>query len=87
MNPVASTVANYSGRASSFASWAFGSEAAGGAAARDIFLRALRRTFPSEQLKIMDAGCGPGRDLLAFKKLGLYAVPGPFFTGQCHRSE
>lgn len=66
-----STVANYTGRAESFRQWAFSTEAAAASGARNVFLEQLQRTFPrQEKLRILDAGCGPGRDLLAFCALG-----------------
>lgn len=69
---VESTVRNYSGRVDSFAAWADGSQAASGEVARNLFLQCLQSVplSPSDReralYRVLDAGCGPGRDLAAF---------------------
>ena len=60
--------ANYQGRAASFARWADGAEAHPAAAVRGIFLRNLprRKSTPQDKLRVLDLGCGNGRDLAVF---------------------
>lgn len=64
------TVANYEGRISSYTEWAFGSQAAEAAKARDALTSQLSTSFPdTTALRIADIGCGPGRDMLQFLSL------------------
>uniref|UniRef100_A0A7S0FRW8 Methyltransferase domain-containing protein n=1 Tax=Pyrodinium bahamense TaxID=73915 RepID=A0A7S0FRW8_9DINO len=65
------TVAYYARRAGDFCRCAFGPSAKAAADARARFLRQLQAAWPVEpRLRILDAGCGPGRDLAAFCQLG-----------------
>lgn len=65
-----STVRNYAGRSDSFSSWALDHDnASAGRVARETFMSALRTRFPYGTLRILDVGCGSGRDVLAFNKL------------------
>eukprot|EP01013_Petalomonas_cantuscygni_P003165 TRINITY_DN13319_c0_g1_i1.p1 TRINITY_DN13319_c0_g1~~TRINITY_DN13319_c0_g1_i1.p1 ORF type:complete len:277 (-),score=9.70 TRINITY_DN13319_c0_g1_i1:351-1115(-) len=71
-------VTNYSGRVGSFSSWATSDadNLAGSAAARRLFITALQSSFPdipSTSLRVLDAGCGPGRDLQAFRQSNFQA--------------
>jgi SAM-dependent methyltransferase len=78
-----STVANYEGRASSFTQWAWGSEAAAASHIRDLFLEQLsKQTTGAQPTRVLDVGCGPGRDVLAFSAKGCFSVgiePSPAF--------
>ena len=70
------TVINYAGRAEGFAQWASDdSNARAAEALRVRFLRAIagnrgRPARGASQLRILDVGCGPGRDIAAFSALG-----------------
>jgi len=73
---VRNTVANYDGRASEFHNWSLTeSEASAGAAARELFISTLRDQFLGHRvrLRVLDGGCGGGRDLKGFKDAGLHA--------------
>lgn len=72
-----STVQNYESRATRFESWSYEPNNAQGALkARALFLTHLLAAYKDspEDLCILDAGCGPGRDMLEFKKEGLQVV-------------
>jgi len=62
------TVQNYSGRASSFSKWAEEPENTQSAeCARNTFTEQVKTAHPTiRPLRIIDAGCGSGRDLQAF---------------------
>ena len=64
----AANAANYAGRAESFARWADGSQVASAITARGMFIRHLppRHSTADDPLRILDLGCGNGRDLAVF---------------------
>lgn len=68
-----STVKNYDERAKSYTDWAFGSEAAAADAACDKFLSYIASDHGKRRV-IVDVGCGPGRDLITFGKIGFHVV-------------
>lgn len=83
----AATVANYGGRATSFADWAEEAENSKSAQqARQLLVGALEGEFfstsagaalpQSRFVRILDVGCGSGRDVLAFNRLPGIAADG-----------
>lgn len=70
---IKSTCKNYEGRSRSFAEWAEeDSNAKSAAKCRELLLKYLTTESPDFQgrssVKVLDAGCGSGRDLAAFGK-------------------
>ena len=66
---VSSTESNYQGRYQNFADWAEAGENKGTAQAlRDFMVKTIKEKSQNSPISILDAGCGSGRDMLAFKK-------------------
>ncbi len=62
------TFANYEGRIESYTDWAFSTESSEAARIRSLFKQKLKNDNNSAQIRVLDVGCGPGRDMMEFMR-------------------